>query len=70
MDAYVLPLPGVCRANSYIIAKAEGVCGNQKDYTFDWIQALNQRAQFMDLQSTWRARVNFVSPNKATAKRT
>jgi hypothetical protein len=57
--------------NSYIIAKAKGVCDRQqKDYTLDWIQALNRRAQFMDLQATRRATVDFVSPNKATAKRT
>jgi hypothetical protein len=41
----------ICRVNSYIIAKAKGVCDSQKEYTLDWIQALNQRAYFMDLQS-------------------
>jgi hypothetical protein len=57
--------------NSYIIAKAKGVCDRQKEYTLDWIQALNRRAQFMDLQSTRRATVDFVSPNKASGpKRT
>jgi hypothetical protein len=38
----------ICQVNSYIIAKANGVCESQKDYTLDWIQALNRRAQFMD----------------------
>jgi hypothetical protein len=60
----------ICRVNSYVIAEAKGVCDSQKDYTLDWIQALNRRAQFMDLQATQRATVDFVSPNKATAKRT
>jgi hypothetical protein len=61
----------ICRVNSYIIAKAKGVCDSQKEYTLDWIQALNQRAQFMDLQSTQRATAKFVSPNKASGpKRT
>jgi hypothetical protein len=63
---------GICRVNSSIIAKAKGVCDSQKEYTLDWIQALNRRAQFMDLQATTRrATVDFVSPNKGSGpKRT
>jgi hypothetical protein len=59
----------ICQVNSSIIAKAKGVCDSQKDYTLDWIQALNRRAQFMDLQSsTRRATVDLYLPTKKLPK--
>jgi hypothetical protein len=54
------------RNKDFPTLQSKGVCDSQKEYTLDWIQALNQRAQFMDLQATRRATVDFVSPNKGS----
>jgi hypothetical protein len=34
----------ICRVNSYIIAKAKGVCDSQKEYTLDWIQNFESKS--------------------------
>jgi hypothetical protein len=51
-----------CRVNSYIIAKKKKAVKCQKDFVIAWIEALNNRAAFMEQQVTRRAAASFMSP--------
>jgi hypothetical protein len=59
----------ICRVNSYIIAKKEKAVKFQKGFVIVWIEALYNRAAFLEQQVTTRAAANFISPKHGTSSK-